>query len=79
MPGDDVSADWVPTARLRWVAREQRAAVDVTIGEETLTGTSVCGRWPVLQQWFAADVPGYMRRDAEGEWRDVPVYEDLAP
>jgi hypothetical protein len=32
-----------------------------------------------LQQWFAPDVPGYMRRDAEGEWRDVPVEEATAP
>ena len=25
------------------------------------------------------DVPGYMRRDAEGEWRDVPVEEATSP
>lgn len=27
----------------------------------------------VLQQWWAPDVPGFMRSDNEGEWRDVPV------
>lgn len=27
----------------------------------------------VLQQWFAPDMPGYMRDPKVGEWRDVPV------
>ena len=29
------------------------------------------GDAPVLQQWYAEDVPGYMRNTAKGEWRDV--------
>ena len=59
--------DWVPTPRLRFVKRREIADIDAPIVR-------------ILQQWFAADVPGYMRRDAEGEWRDVPVEsEDGAP
>lgn len=27
----------------------------------------------VLQQWWAQDLPSYMRDVAKGEWRDVPV------
>ncbi len=46
--------------RERWVATPRLRWA--SIGDTT-----------VLQQWFAADVPAYMRRDAEGEWRDVPV------
>jgi hypothetical protein len=33
------------------------------------------GAMQVLQQWWAADVPSYMRGN-EGEWRDVLV-EDV--
>jgi hypothetical protein len=34
----------------------------------------------VLQQYFTVDVPAYMRSNTTpGEWRDVPVVEDLAP
>lgn len=28
-----------------------------------------------LKQWFAPDVPDYMR-SSDGEWRDVPVEEE---
>lgn len=56
-----MSADWVPTARLRWERRE-------IFGDPVNTTR-------VLQQWYAADVPGYLRRTAEGEWRDVPEVE----
>ena len=61
-----MSADWVPTARLRWVKKDEPTA-----------GLAIGGI--VLQQWFSQDVPGYMRRDAEGEWRDVPLQEATAP
>lgn len=61
------NSDWVPTARLRFVLR-QRAEPDATMIMAT-----------ILQQWFAPDVPGYMRRDAEGEWRDVIVEQETAP
>ena len=52
--------DWVPTARLRWVRR----SIDPTFPPQL-----------ILEQWYSQDVPGYMRRDAEGEWRDVPTVE----
>jgi hypothetical protein len=64
-----MSADWVPTAKLRWIHRRDDAA--------PTSGLSIGGT--VLQQWWAADVPGYMRRDAEGEWRDVVVEQEPAP
>jgi hypothetical protein len=54
-----------PTARLRFVRR---------YGNET-DPTIIPTATPryILQQWFAADVPGYMIDPTEGEWRDVPV------
>jgi hypothetical protein len=56
-----VSADWVPTARLRWVFR------DVPVGG----GMNRSER--VLQQWHAQDLPSYMKRaNEEGAWIDVP-------
>jgi hypothetical protein len=30
----------------------------------------------ILQQWWAEDMPGYMRDVAKGEWRDVPIGEE---
>jgi hypothetical protein len=27
----------------------------------------------VLQQYWAEDLPGYMRAEAKGEWRDIPI------
>jgi hypothetical protein len=59
------NSDWVPTARLRWVER-----IDPPEPEDTFQRKRV-----FLQQWYSQDVPGYMRRDAEGEWRDVPTVE----
>jgi hypothetical protein len=32
-----------------------------------------------LQQWWAPDVPGFMRSDNDGEWRDVPTIFDPPP
>jgi hypothetical protein len=35
---------------------------------------------PRLQQWWAEDVPAYMRSTAAGEWRDVPqVVGEVGP
>ena len=59
------NSDWVPTAKLRWVKRHDRDGV---------THFTM----PVLQVWYSQDVPGYMRRDAEGEWRDVVVEQESA-
>jgi hypothetical protein len=30
----------------------------------------------VLQQWWAHDVPEYMREPNKGEWRDVETFEE---
>ncbi len=32
----------------------------------------------ILQQYFAEDVPGYMRNKAAGEWRDVETTQEIA-
>lgn len=52
-----------PTAKLRWVERKVAAE----------SAFAVDGTQRVLQQWFAENVPGYMRTHAQGEWRDVEV------
>jgi len=61
--------DWVQTAKLRFVHR---------VIESQPAKLSAVTKL-ILQQWFAADVPGYMKNHAEGEWRDVPVEEETAP
>ena len=52
-------SEYVPTTRLRWI--ERAASLD-SENSDTVR---------VLQQYFAEDMPGYMRNDAKGEWRDV--------
>jgi len=52
-------ADLRPTPRLRWIQRELK------LGER--------GWGRDLQQWWAEDMPSYMRDQAKGEWRDVPT------
>ena len=51
-----MSDELVPTPQLRWV---RRCALDEVFGRD------------VLQQWYAEDLPAYMRSQAKGEWRDV--------
>jgi hypothetical protein len=46
-----------PTAKLRFLDRASGATM----------------REVVLQQWWAPDVPSYMRDESQGEWRDVQV------
>jgi len=50
-------ADLRPTPRLRW------KRIDDRTGPPQL----------YLQQWWAEDMPSYMRDQAKGEWRDVPT------
>jgi hypothetical protein len=52
--------EFSPTSKLRFIERET-----------SLDGEN-CDTMRVLQQWWAQDVPKYMRTDA-GEWRDVPL------
>lgn len=52
--------DWIGTTKLRFVERQ--------IGTEPVARIA-----SILQQWYAPDVPGYMRDPAVGEWRDVAV------
>ena len=51
----------VPTTRLRFVERLPDA------------GQPAGPVRRILQQYFAEDMPGYMRDHAKGEWRDVEV------
>jgi hypothetical protein len=53
-----------PTARLRFVLRTPLDAAACSLNAMPER---------ILQQWWAEDVPGYMRRGAQGEWRDVEV------
>lgn len=53
--------NYIPTARLRFVERP------------TSLDAENCRTLRILQQWWAEDLPGYMRKDATGEWRDVPL------
>lgn len=64
-----MSADWKPTPRLRWTLRTTTVQDDPTRPAYTTR---------ILQQWYAPDVPAYMR-GSEGEWRDVPVEAEVAP
>lgn len=59
--------NWAPTARLRWVERPVSDPPD-----PVRPGL-------VLQQWFTEDVPGYMRNNAAGEWRDVETVVEAHP
>jgi hypothetical protein len=52
-----------PTTRLRFVERAVPEAVSVN-GTPTIR---------VLQQYWAEEMPAYMRDNAKGEWRDVPT------
>jgi hypothetical protein len=65
------NSDWVPTARLRFVERE----VPLDNPGQLVTKRTV----RILQQYWAQDVPGYMRKRAEGGWRDVEIEEETAP
>ena len=70
------SDTWVPTAKLRFVERGGDMVQGVTIPAGA-TSSWVPRR--ILQQWYAEDVPGYMRSTAAGEWRDVVVEVETAP
>jgi hypothetical protein len=52
----------IPTVRLRFIERPSS-------DPSRPSGAST----KILQQWFAPDMPGYMRDAAKGEWRDVPL------
>jgi hypothetical protein len=56
-----MSTEWRATPRLRWVDRPCGSAADDNAVMR------------VLEQWWGPDLPGYMRDDSVGEWRDVPV------
>lgn len=53
-----------PTARLRWVRRDQT--------HPNATGA----RGEVLQCWWAPAVPSYMVDAGVGEWKDVVVEQE---
>ena len=55
---------WVATARLRFVERP--------LPETMVEGVRTLHVARILQQWFAPELPRYMR-GSEGEWRDVEL------
>lgn len=55
-----------PTAKLRWVMRTRNPKDPKIIRESNR----------ILQQWWAPNVPDFMRRTGEGEWRDVEVADE---
>jgi len=57
-------ADLRPTPRLRWV--QIKPVPDSRFGLAQVD-------FKMLQQWWAEDMPSYMRDQAKGEWRDVPT------
>jgi hypothetical protein len=59
---------WQPTARLRFVVR----TVDIT-ADMPPNFMKATRDMRILQQWYAPDMPGYMRDPTVGEWRDVPI------
>jgi len=62
MTSRTMADNFVPTAGLRFVLR------DVRIGEDLVRNTRI------LQQWWAPEVPRYMR-GPDGEWRDVELVD----
>lgn len=71
-----MNEDWKPTARLRLIKRDNRSAEQRERHEKE--GVAYFYQ-PTLQQWYAPDVPSYMRTQSDGEWRDVLVEEETAP
>jgi hypothetical protein len=76
-----MNSDWVPTARLRWVAREVvvggQPSADSISDSYPATSAAMNRFQRVLEQWWTADLPSYMRRaNEEGEWREVVTVED---
>ena len=65
--------DWAPTERLRFVERQTSEGV-----EQKSKKTTVARTVRILQQWFAPNVPSFMRGN-EGEWRDVSIESENAP
>jgi hypothetical protein len=59
-----VKPDLAPTPRLRWV---ERPAPRFKAPKATVR---------VLQQWWAPDVPSFMRDDRIGEWREVALEKE---
>ena len=61
-----MSEKFIPTARLRFVKRAHEfQSMDPTMPMQR-----------ILQQWWAEDMPSYMRDKALGEWRDVELTEE---
>jgi hypothetical protein len=53
-----------PTPRLRWVERAAGSALDDN------------ATMHVLQQWWAPQMPAYMRDPNVGEWKDIELAQD---
>jgi hypothetical protein len=62
-------AKLVPTTRLRFVEK----AIQIAPAEPETNTRAMSKMARVLQQFWAEDMPGYMRDQAKGEWRDVAL------
>ncbi len=59
------AVDLAPTPHLRWYQAAPYATAVGTVKPK-----------PVLQQWWAPNVPSYMITKGQGEWREVEVLSD---
>lgn len=58
-------SNFTPTPKLRFVERQ--------IPVDPIDGPASGPPRRILQQYWAEDLPSYMRDTAKGEWRDVPI------
>ena len=56
--------NYAPTSKLRFIERRPP--------DDPVDGPAGGPARKILQQWWAPDMPAYMR-GSDGEWRDVPV------
>lgn len=64
--------NYEPTPRLRFVERDVLQDDLMAIASD-LGMAEALPKQLILQQWWAEDMPAYMRDRARGEWRDVPL------
>jgi hypothetical protein len=53
-----------PTAHIKWFVPKPFTAINNVLVKPK----------PVLMQWWAPDVPSYMVKTGEGEWREVEQF-----
>jgi hypothetical protein len=66
--GESAGLPLRPTANLRFVDR--------VVPIDSVDGPASPPVRRILQQWWAEDMPAYMRNVARGEWRDIPLVSE---